>query len=85
MQTQDAIATLQAMAATLADEVKGSQAKLDAVNLAITQLQGVLTTQNTELDDAKTQLATAAAQLAILQPDSQLQHVTPPAALNDVH
>lgn len=59
MDTNDAIATLQAMAATLTDEVKGKQAQLDAVNTAIAQLQGTLTTQLTELEDTKVQLATA--------------------------
>lgn len=58
MDTQDAIATLQAMASTLTDEVKGSQAKLDAIGLAISQLSGTLTTQLTELEDTKVQLAT---------------------------
>lgn len=58
MDTQTAIDTLQAIANTLTDEVKGAQAKLDAVNLAISQLAGVLTTQLAELDEANATIAT---------------------------
>ncbi len=58
MDTTQAVATLQSMATTLQSNVTGYQAQLDAINLAISQLQGTLTTQLAALDAANAQLAT---------------------------
>jgi hypothetical protein len=59
MDTQTAIQTLQGIANTLTDEVKGNQAKFDAVSLALDQLNGILATQNVELEATKEQLVLA--------------------------
>lgn len=76
MTTQEAIQALQAVAATLTDEVTGSQAKLDAITLAIQQLQGILDTPSADLEAAQAtieqlqkQVDDAAAQPADPTPD----------------
>lgn len=57
MTTPEAIQALQAIAATLTDEVKGSQGRLDAVKLATQQLQGLLDTPSADLVTAQEALA----------------------------
>lgn len=53
MNIQDAIQILKGIEATLLDEATGAQAKLEGVQLAISQLEGKLVTENVELDAAK--------------------------------
>ncbi len=64
MDTNTAIATLQGIAQTLTDEVKGNQAKLDAVNLAISQLDSTLVTQLADSASKDLQIADLSNQVA---------------------
>lgn len=88
MDTETAIQVLQALQVTLTDEVKGSQAKLDAITLAIQQLQGTLVTQidadqaiiaqkQAEIDAGKVQLADVQGQLRDVVKEAGLTEPTP--------
>lgn len=78
MDTKLAVQTLEVMKANLLGQVTGQQAQADAIDVALQQLNGILTTQLSELDvatkenaDLKEQLATTAqdaAQSASLTP-----------------
>ena len=59
MQTIDAINVLQAMLQTIQSSATGLTAQAAAIQLAITQLQGTLQTQDTELNDIKATIAAA--------------------------
>ena len=75
MDTQTAITTLQAMLTTIESNITGLQGQRDAIQLAISQLQGTLSTQLTELEDTKAQLAAAHETIQTLQ--------TAPASVTD--
>ena len=61
METQLALSILKGMSNTLGSQLAGYQAQKDSVDLAISQLQGVLTTQLKELEDTKVELQQAQA------------------------
>lgn len=65
--TAASVQALQGIANTLTDEVKGRQAQLDAVNLALAQLNAVLTVQLDELETTKAELAIAQETIKQLQ------------------
>ena len=67
MDTPTAIQTLQAMVTTLQSQITGYQAQVDAINVAIQQLQGILDTEQADI-----QKAVALAQAAQVQPTQQI-------------
>lgn len=58
MNTNDAIATLSALKATMDSNIAGFQAQSDALGVSITQLQGTLDTEAADIAEA-VQAATA--------------------------